>query len=102
MPEPSKMDMEAKQYFNSLPPALQEQLMQSAADLNTKEDLMRYCTNLLGEHALDRQPGDRNGRGRAAAFGFSEGLQSLWGGFFVPQALPGPQQERHCGGGRCQ
>lgn len=59
MPEPSKMDMEAKQYFNSLlnslPPALQEQLMQSAADLNTKEDLMRYCTNLLGEHAPDRQ-----------------------------------------------
>lgn len=52
MPEPSKMDMEA---INSLPPALQEQLMQSAADLNTKEDLMRYCTNLLGEHAPDRQ-----------------------------------------------
>ena len=48
MPEPSKMDMEAKQYFNSLPPALQEQLMQSAADLNTKEDLMRYCTNSAG------------------------------------------------------
>ena len=48
MPEPSKMDLEAKLYFQSLPPALQEQLMQSAADLNTKEDLVRYCTNLLG------------------------------------------------------
>ena len=51
MPEPSKMDLEAKLYFQSLPPALQEQLMQSAADLNTKEDLVRYCTNLLGGHA---------------------------------------------------
>lgn len=53
MPEQSKMDLEAKLYFNSLPPALQEQLMQSAADLTTKEDLMRYCSNLLG----DRAPG---------------------------------------------
>lgn len=55
MPEPSKMDLEAKLYFQSLPPALQEQLMQSAADLNTKEDLVRYCTNLLGGHASEVQ-----------------------------------------------
>ena len=41
MPDPSKMDMEAKLYFNSLPPILQEQLMQSTAGLNTKEDLVR-------------------------------------------------------------
>ena len=102
MPEPSKMDMEAKQYFNSLPPALQEQLMQSTADRTKREDLMRFTTHLLGEPPPDRQPGDRKGRGSAAAFGFSEGLQSFWGGFFVPQALSGPQQERHCGGGRCQ
>ena len=102
MPEPSKMDMEAKQYFNSLPPALQEQLMQSAADQNRREALMRYCTTRREEHALNRQPRDGKGRGSAPTFGFSEGLQSLWGGFFVPQALSGPQQERHCGGGRCQ
>ena len=38
----------AKLYFNSLPPILQEQLMQSTAELNTKEDLMRYCANALG------------------------------------------------------
>ena len=56
MPEPSKMDMEAKQYFNSLPPALQEQLMQSAADLNKKGALMRYCPTRRGEHAPARQP----------------------------------------------
>ena len=51
MPDPSKMDMEAKLYFNSLPPILQEQLMQSTAELNTKEDLMRYCANALGRDA---------------------------------------------------
>ena len=45
------MDEEAKRYFNSLPPMLQEQLMQSTADLNTKEDLMRYCSNALGNNA---------------------------------------------------
>lgn len=49
MPEPAKMDLEAKLYFNSLPPYIQEQLMQSAAPLNTREDLVRYCRNLLGE-----------------------------------------------------
>lgn len=48
MPNLSKMDAEAKQYFDSLPPLLQEQVMQSTADLNTKEDLMRYCGNALG------------------------------------------------------
>lgn len=49
MPEPNKMNLEAKLYFNSLPPVLQEQLMQSSAELNTKEDLMRYCSNVLGQ-----------------------------------------------------
>ena len=48
MPDLRSMDEEAKSYFNSLPPMLQEQLMQSTADLNTKEDLMRYCSNALG------------------------------------------------------
>lgn len=56
MPEPEKMDMEAKQYFNSLPPVLQEQLMQSSAQLNTKEDLMRYCNNILGNHSPGVKP----------------------------------------------
>ena len=55
MPEPSKMDLEAKLYFQSLPPALQEQLMQSTAELNTKEDLMRYCANALGRDAASAQ-----------------------------------------------
>ncbi len=53
MPHPSKMDKEAQAYFNALPPALQEQLMQSAADLTTKEELRRYCTNLLGRAIPD-------------------------------------------------
>ena len=34
MPKLSSMDQEAKQYFDSLPPVLQEQLMQSTAALN--------------------------------------------------------------------
>lgn len=54
MPNLSKMDTEAKQYFNSLPPLLQEQVMQSTADLNTKEDLMRYCTNVLDREASEK------------------------------------------------
>lgn len=58
MPEPSKMDMDAKLYFNSLPPVLQEQLMQSSAELNTKEDLMRYCSNVLGQNAPDSSVGN--------------------------------------------
>ena len=53
MPKLSSMDQEAKQYFDSLPPVLQEQLMQSTADLNTKEHLMRYCSNALGTHDLE-------------------------------------------------
>lgn len=48
MPDLRNMDQEARSYFNALPPLLQEQLMQSTADLNTKEDLMRYCSNALG------------------------------------------------------
>ena len=51
MPEPSKMDLEARLYFNSLPPVLQEQLMQSSAELNIKENLMRCCSNALGKGA---------------------------------------------------
>lgn len=55
MPEPSKMNLEAKLYFNSLPPVLQEQLMQSSAELNTKEDLMRSCSNVLGQDSPGKQ-----------------------------------------------
>lgn len=55
MKEPVAMDQEAKQYFNSLPPILQEQLMQSSASLHTKEDLMRYCSNVLGKDAPQQE-----------------------------------------------
>ena len=55
MPDPSKMDMEAKLYFNSLPPILQQHLRQSPAELNTKEDQMRYCANALGRDAASAQ-----------------------------------------------
>ena len=55
MPDPSKMDMEAKLYFNSLPPILQEQLMQSTAELNTKEDLVPHCAHPLGRVASSAQ-----------------------------------------------
>lgn len=51
MPGLNEMDREAKQYFDSLPPVLQEQVMQSTARFSTKEDLMRYCSNALGKDA---------------------------------------------------
>ena len=84
MPEPSKMDLEARLYFNSLPPVLQEQLMQSSAELNTKEDLMRYCSNALGKEA----PKGQSCRGPLL------GVQR----FFVPQVPSGSHQEGDGGG----
>ena len=80
MPEPSKMDLEARLYFNSLPPVLQEQLMQSSAELNTKEDLMRYCSNALGKEAPKGQGWTKTGRGSSCR-GPLLGVQR----FFVPQ-----------------
>lgn len=46
-----KMEESAKAYFNSLPAVLQEQIVQSGAEMTTKEQLERYCKN-----ALDKPP----------------------------------------------
>lgn len=44
-----KMDQNAREYFNSLPVLLQEQLTQSGVAMTTKEQLESYCKNALGE-----------------------------------------------------
>ncbi len=44
-----KMDQSAREYFDSLPPLLQEQLTQSGVVMTTKEQLEAYCKNILGE-----------------------------------------------------
>ncbi len=43
-----KMDQSAREYFDSLPPTLQEQLMQCGVTMTTKEQLETYCKNALG------------------------------------------------------
>ncbi len=43
-----QMDQSARAYFDSLPPALQEQLMQSGVKMTTKEQMETYCKNTLG------------------------------------------------------
>lgn len=43
-----KMDQSAREYFDSLPPVLQEQLMLSGVTMTTKEQLETYCKNALG------------------------------------------------------
>lgn len=43
----NKMDANARNYFNTLPPTLQEQIMQSGACIETREDLENYCKNSL-------------------------------------------------------
>lgn len=43
----AKMDSGAKAYFESLPAVLQEQIMQSGAEMTTKEQLESYCKNVL-------------------------------------------------------
>lgn len=51
MPEKSNiqsMDMQARTYFDSMPQALKEQIVQSGVKLCTKEDLEQYCKNALG------------------------------------------------------
>lgn len=42
-----KMDQAARDYFDSLPAALQEQLMQCGVTMTTKEQLETYCKNTL-------------------------------------------------------
>ena len=43
----SKLDAAAKAYFDSLTPAMKESIMQTGADLCTKNDLERYVQNSL-------------------------------------------------------
>lgn len=38
---------DAKAYFDSLPPMLQETVMQSGAKLTTKEELESFCKNTM-------------------------------------------------------
>lgn len=41
----SKLDPTARAYFESLTPAMKENIMQSGAKLTTKNDLERYVQN---------------------------------------------------------
>ncbi len=43
-----KMDAGAREFFDSLPPTLQEQLMQCGVTMTTREQLETYCKNALG------------------------------------------------------
>lgn len=42
-----KMDKSAREYFDSLPPSLQETLMQSGVTMTTREQLETYCRNTM-------------------------------------------------------
>ncbi len=42
-----KMDQNARAYFDSLPPALQELLMQSGVTMTTREQMETYCQNTM-------------------------------------------------------
>ena len=41
-------DLQAQAYFDSLPPLLQTQIVQSGVMLHTREELEQYCRNALG------------------------------------------------------
>ena len=41
-------DLQAQAYFDSLPPLLQTQIVQSGVKLHTREELEQYCRNALG------------------------------------------------------
>lgn len=43
----SKLDPAARAYFDSLTPAMKESIMQTGADLCTKNDLERYVQNSI-------------------------------------------------------
>lgn len=45
-----KMDREAREYFDSLPAALQEQLMQCGVTMTTREQMETYCNNVLSSN----------------------------------------------------
>lgn len=42
-----KMTASAREYFNSLPPTLQESIMQSGVTLTTRDQLESFCKNTL-------------------------------------------------------
>ena len=42
-----QMDAQARRYFDSLPAALKEQIMQSGVKMTTREQLESYCVNVL-------------------------------------------------------
>lgn len=45
-----KMTASARDYFNSLPPALQESIMQSGVTMTTRDQLETFCKNTLQSH----------------------------------------------------
>ena len=44
-----KLDAAAREYFDSLTPAMRESIMQSGADLTTRNDLERWLQNSLAD-----------------------------------------------------
>ena len=42
-----EMDRDTRRYFDALPVALREQLMQSSVRMTTREQLESYCVNVL-------------------------------------------------------
>lgn len=49
--ELDNMEQSAREYFDSLPKLLQEQLTQSGVAMTTREQLESYCKNVLREKA---------------------------------------------------
>lgn len=48
MPDISRLDNSAQEYFFSLPVAIQEQIVQSDLHVTCREDLERYFKNTIG------------------------------------------------------
>lgn len=47
MPDINNLNASAQEYFNSLPPLIKEQIMQSGLELASKEELEGYYQNIL-------------------------------------------------------
>jgi len=45
--DPRKLDAETREYFNSLPPMVQEDLLQTGAQFSSREELQRVVEQLL-------------------------------------------------------
>lgn len=45
--DPKQFDRETREYFNSLPPMVQEDLMQSDAKITSKEELQHFADQIL-------------------------------------------------------